>query len=97
LLECGAEAQIGAASSEPEKALDAPKQFMVAPRNAAVPIETTLDAVKRALQQAPGSRVLSSDQKTGIVVVEVPEAGVDQVRNALGSGFMFDPNAELRF
>jgi hypothetical protein len=73
------------------------EQFIIASRDPSAPIDSTVQVVQRALQSAVGSRVVSVDRKTSIVVVEIPEFGVEQVRTALGSGFMFDPNSKLQY
>lgn len=73
------------------------EQFIIASRDPSAPIDSTIQAVQRALQSVVGSRVVSVDRKTSIVVVEIPESAVEQVRTALGSGFMFDPNSKLKY
>lgn len=73
------------------------EQFIIASRDSSAAIDSTVQAVQHALQSTVGSRVVSVDRKTSIVVVEIPESGVEQVRTALGSGFMFDPNPKLHY
>jgi hypothetical protein len=73
------------------------EQFIIASRDPGKPVSATVQAVQQALQSAIGSRVVSVDQKTGVVVVEIPESGVEQVRTALGSGFMLDLNQKLHY
>jgi hypothetical protein len=73
------------------------EQFIIASRDQSAPIDSTVQAVQHALQSTVGSRVVSVDRKTSIVVVEIPESGVEQVRTALGSDFMFDPNPKLHY
>jgi hypothetical protein len=77
--------------------LDTLKQFIVAPRSLAAPVTSTLQAVENALQGATGSRVVSSDRQTGIVVIELSESQIETVRNALGTAFIIEPNSALRY
>ena len=72
------------------------QQFTVAARKTA-PIDSTLEVTKRALESVPHARVVSVDRHTGIVVIELPGSEVERVRHELGSDFMFDPNAGLRY
>lgn len=74
-----------------------PEQFIIASRDPGKPVSATMLAVERALQSAVGSRVVSVDRKTGVVVVEIPSSEVARVRAELGSDFMFDPNPQLRY
>jgi hypothetical protein len=73
------------------------EQFIVAPRNPSEPVSSTLQAIQKALQSAPGSRVVSVDYKTGVVVVEIPSSEVSRVRDELDGNFLFDPNAKLGY
>ena len=73
------------------------EQFIIASRDPSAPIDSTVQAVRDALEYAVGSRVVSVDRKTSIVVIEIPGPEVERVRTALGSGFMFDPNPKLHY
>ncbi len=73
------------------------EQFIIASRDPGKSVDLTLKAVEKALRSVPGSRVVSVDQKTGVVVVEIPSSEVNRVRTELGSGFMFDSNSGLRY
>jgi hypothetical protein len=73
------------------------EQFIIASRDASAPIDSSVKKVQEALQPAVGSRVVSVDRRTGVIVVEIPESEVERVRTALGNGFMFDPNPKLHY
>jgi hypothetical protein len=73
------------------------EQFIIASRDPSTPIDSTVRAIEKALQSAAGSRVLAVDQKTGVVVIEIPSSEAERVRTALGSGFLFDPNSKLHY
>jgi hypothetical protein len=79
------------------KVLAMAEQFIIASRDPSAPIDSTVRTVQDALQHAVGSRVVSVDRKTSIVVVEIPQPEVERVRTALGSAFMFDPNPKLHY
>ena len=72
-------------------------QYTVAPRARSLSLDQTLLAVENALRSVPGSRLVSVDRQTGIVVIEAPPGRIAEIRAALGDQFMCDPNAPLQY
>jgi hypothetical protein len=73
-----------------------PRTFTVASRDAAAPFDLTIQAVESALRSLPSANIVRADRDIGVVIVQVPGHHIDQVRAALGDGFMIDPNAPLK-
>ena len=60
--------------------------------------EETLNSVNHVIAQiAPATRLLKMNQHTGVAVIEVPDGQVGEVKSALDSAFMVDPNATLTY
>jgi hypothetical protein len=72
------------------------QQFTVVPRNPSTPVEHTKASLERLIAGVvPEMRILRVNPSTGVVTAEIPEQHVDQVRSALGEGFLVDRNAFL--
>ncbi len=72
------------------------RTFTVASRDATAPFDLTIQAVESALRSLPSAGIVRADRDIGVVIVQVPEHQIDQVRATLGDGFMIDPNAPLK-
>jgi uncharacterized protein (DUF1499 family) len=76
---------------------DIPKQFTVSPSDDATPFNEAKQILETVLSTVPGTRVVDTDRKNRIVVVEIPSHLVDEVSRALGEGFIVAPNPLLRY
>ena len=72
------------------------RTFTVASRDLAAPFDLTVQSVESALQSLPSANIVGADQDIRVVIIQVPANQIDQVRGALGEGFMIDPNAQLK-
>ena len=76
-------------------ATDGNDQFLVAPRNAASAGD--LEAFEQAMQSVPGAAILQRAGKAGQprLVVALPAASVNQLRDQFGETLIIEPNAPL--
>ena len=67
------------------------------PRDASTSFDETQETLRMVLSATPDARLIDSDPRNRIAIIEVPDHLVAAVRTALGHRFIVDPNAPLRY
>jgi len=76
---------------------DNPQQFTIAPSDTSMSFDEAHKVVKSVVATIAGCRIIDVDPRNKIAIVEIPSGEVAALRSALGSGFLVDPNAPLRY
>ncbi len=76
---------------------DTPQQFTLAARDESLSFTEIQELIKNVLSATTGARLVDTDPKSRITVIDVPSHLVGAVSTALGRDFIVDPNAPLTY
>lgn len=74
-----------------------PQEFLIAPRTQNQSFDEAVNTVKSVLHSISSGDVVRINRDTNVIVIRIPEASAEILRNSLKDNFIVEQNSPLKF